>query len=1020
MWVMDGAVGRRLVVLALASLLAMAALVPAAGSEDSATSLILVRADRDHRDLLPAIGLTPVEFYPSFVLARASEAQRGALSRLGVSWEDVTHQRMVHLASGAFDPLEGVPLVPQELRAPDDGNRFVIQFIGPVKARWKEAVEDLGGRFSHYLPHNAFVLTIPPEASEDLKSLSFVRWLGPYHPAYRLSPALEGMGGQVDVSILTFRGGLALTEAAVRSAGGTIRWAQEDARGGLVEATVDAEALPALARVDGVRWVEPSYPVAFHNNQAQWVIQSFSQDYRPLWDRGLHGEGQVVGVADTGIDTNHWAFYDPDHPVQFSDPPGSLPPDFSHRKIVNYHVVPPGGDTQDGYYHGTMTTSIVAGDNTVPGGNGTYNGMADKAKLTFTDFYGAVPANPPPPNYLLNLSYNDTARIQSSSFGSATTPGGIYTTNDMLADTFVWDHKDFVPLYSAGNGYRDTVTIASPASAKNTLGVGATENGLAADDMKNYSSGGPTFDGRLKPDIVSPSDEYTARDGTVNGFDYGGGTSAATPAAAGGVALVRQYFMEGWYPSGSKNPANGFSPSAALVRAVVINGAREATGYRAHWHTYNSMAYPNPDQGWGRMQLDDALYFSGDARKLWVVEHPGLTTGESAQFVLTVENASQPLEITLLWTDYPGDPGSDPSSPKLVNDLDMDVWSPGGSFFVGNVYSGSNPGGSVPGGGTYDRVNPMENILVLPSNAEVGDYTVTVTAYSVPQGEAGTGLQPFALVVTGGLAVDVTPPAAPALLSAVLTGSSLQDVRLTWAQSGDEGQPGGTVSYAVYAGDAYDSNGTGYEYVGGVPATANGTYVYDHVGAGSGDPLSHHYYVQANDSAGNVNWSGQAGKFSRDLQAGMQLVSVPLELADASAAAVFQTLDFRQVRRYDPLDPTDPWKSYAPAKVTNDLPAVDETMGLWVDVVTAGSLVVAGLVPDAVTVDLVPGWNLIGYPSFVSRQIGDALAGVPWSRVEGWDATTPYNLREMLASDQMEAGRAYWVLADSGGSITIG
>lgn len=48
------------------------------------------------------------------------------------------------------------------------------------------------------------------------------------------------------------------------------------------------------------------------------------------------------------------------------------------------------------------------------------------------------------------------------------------------------------------------------------------------------------------------------------------GTSMATPLVAGGAVLVRQYFKEGWYPSGAPRPARGFNPSAPLVKAVMM------------------------------------------------------------------------------------------------------------------------------------------------------------------------------------------------------------------------------------------------------------------------------------------------------------------------------------------------------------------------------------------------------------------------------------------------------------------
>ncbi len=243
-------------------------------------------------------------------------------------------------------------------------------------------------------------------------------------------------------------------------------------------------------------------------------------------------------------------------------------------------------------------------------------------------------------------------------------------------------------------------------------------------------------------------------------------------------------------------------------------------------------------------------------------------------------------------------------------------------------------------------------------------------------------------------------------------------MRLTWEASADEGVAGGATSYAVYAGEAHDADGVGYAYLGGLAATGSPAYIFDHVGAGDGDPLNHFYYVQANDTMGNGNWSGQAGKFVRALGAGLQLVSLPLEPADASVATVFQTVDYGQVRQYDAASP-DPWRASMPQKPTNDLAAVDLALGLWVDLIAPADFVVAGLVPAQVTVDLEKGWNLIGYPALAPGLVGDVLAGVAWSRAEGWDAVGPYHLRVLSAAESMGPGQAYWVYALAAGSVTF-
>lgn len=54
------------------------------------------------------------------------------------------------------------------------------------------------------------------------------------------------------------------------------------------------------------------------------------------------------------------------------------------------------------------------------------------------------------------------------------------------------------------------------------------------------------------------------------------GTSMSTPVAAGAVALVRQYFAQGWYPTGAPVAANTYSPSGPLLKAIVMGNLRSA------------------------------------------------------------------------------------------------------------------------------------------------------------------------------------------------------------------------------------------------------------------------------------------------------------------------------------------------------------------------------------------------------------------------------------------------------------
>ena len=206
----------------------------------------------------------------------------------------------------------------------------------------------------------------------------------------------------------------------------------------------------------------------------------------------------------------------------------------------------------------------------------------------------------------------------------------------------------------------------------------------------------------------------------------------AAPACAASAALVRQYYLEGYYPSGTPNPSNSISPSGALVKATLLLSTRDMT---------NVSGYPNYNEGWGRICLDDALYFSGDSRKLWIDDYKiGLDTGDSVKYYIKVNSSSQSFKIVLVWHDTAAAANANPT---LVNNLNLRVKDPGNNTYWGNYFSG---GQSVPGGSADTRNNVEVFLLNSP---QVGVYEITVLAQNVPTGAK----QPYAITAAG----DIEP-----------------------------------------------------------------------------------------------------------------------------------------------------------------------------------------------------------------------------------------------------------------------
>jgi hypothetical protein len=317
----------------------------------------------------------------------------------------------------------------------------------------------------------------------------------------------------------------------------------------------------------------------------------------------------------------------------------------------------------------------------------------------------------------------------SNSWGNAVS--GQYTSEARAVDFFMYLYQDFLLCFSNGNNGPGAMTVGSPATAKNCISVGGTRNGNQLNQIYYYSSRGPTQDGRLKPTVVTPGQSvYSVNGFSDNGYTGMDGTSMASPSVAGAAALVRQYLVEGWYPTGAANPSDSLIPSAALLKAMIMNSADA---------NVSGSVVPDNNIGWGRVDLDSVLHFSGDVKDLAVVDHDaGLSTGQYVEYTYNVASNTVPLRIALVWSDYPGTGGA---GIKLVNDLHLRVTDPSNNAYKGNVYSG---GQSITGG-SYDTLNVEECVRInAPAS---GNWTIRVSAQNCPYGP-----QPFAVCVTGDLA----------------------------------------------------------------------------------------------------------------------------------------------------------------------------------------------------------------------------------------------------------------------------
>ncbi len=652
----------------------------------------------------------------------------------------------ISFANGiVVDTRTGEPELPPGLAArlePGEVGYYIIQFEGPIRHEWVRELERRGIEPFGYLPNYATLGRLDREQYDLVKTLPRVRWVGLYEPAYKLQRALLEARGYREIVVQLMPGetqeGLV---DFIAGNGGTVDEALTTSFATTVRAGIDADLIPGIARLPEVLWIQEWTAPEIANNQCQWVTQTgwkaspqpdTAMAVRTSWQRGVRSRRLILSTTDTGLNLGHDLFRDPDMPVTA---PGIWP---DHRKVVAFKLFQ-GASAGETPYHGSHVNGTVAGDDSAAGGSSYYDGMSIKGRLYFVDVSSAsggfvIGADLTPlwDSVYLGRGLPDSVRpiVQHSGSWGASNSVGDYQVMDASTDAYCWAHPDFLNIFAAGNE-GGTRRIRNPGIAKNVLTVGATGNGTASNTIASFSSRGPTQDNRIKPNICAPGVSlYSASPApSVNGYGAMSGTSMATPAVNGAVGLMRCYLREGYYPTGTPTQADAITYiSSALLRSMAMVSGDPNVG---------SYVIPSFDIGWGRADADSVLYFAGDTRKLIIKDDTaGIGTGEYREDHFVVSQAI-PLKIALAWTDTAAAPAANPT---LVNDLNLEVVDPSGTYYRGNQYSG---GQSTPNPGTWDNRNVEECVRV--NSPASGTWTVRVRGQNV----ATAARQRFAYTITG-------------------------------------------------------------------------------------------------------------------------------------------------------------------------------------------------------------------------------------------------------------------------------
>ncbi len=252
--------------------------------------------------------------------------------------------------------------------------------------------------------------------------------------------------------------------------------------------------------------------------------------------KGITGSGIIIGVLDTGFD---WKYHEALKNADVLDEYDFV---FHDSVTANQSGDVPGQDS-----HGTFVFSVISGykDSTLIGA--AYGSSFILAKTEDTRSETHIEED----NYAAALEWMENLGVDvtSSSLGyNEFTSGTSYTYADMNGHTTIVTRaaelafqRGVVTITAAGNeGNNKWYYIIAPADGYNTIAVGAVySDNLVAP----FSSRGPTFDGRIKPDVVAMGvDVYGASTNGTNIYTFGNGTSSATPIAGGIAGLLLSAF----------------------------------------------------------------------------------------------------------------------------------------------------------------------------------------------------------------------------------------------------------------------------------------------------------------------------------------------------------------------------------------------------------------------------------------------------------------------------------------------
>jgi len=471
----------------------------------------------------------------------------------------------------------------------------------------------------------------------------------------------------------------------------------------------------------------PEYYVS-HNQKA--AINVGTVRLRPRADLGLNvtGKNMLIGIWDSGsINVEHQEF---GNRVQLKD---NIPFDD----------------------HGTHVAGTIAATGINPNAKGmayeagiiAYEFNNDNSEMAFEAANGLIISNHSYgllTGWAVNSAgtgwqwYGDpsVSNVQDYRFGFYD------NSNSRVWDDIAFNAPYYLIIKSAGNDRTDVGDGTRPPDgpydclepksvAKNILTIGAVEHlantYTSPSDvvMSEFSSWGPTDDGRIKPDISAIGvDVFSTLSDGINSYGLLSGTSMSAPNTTGSLALLQEYYTQ---------LNGGTYMRSATLKALTIHTANEAGNA------------PGPDYefGWGLLAVDKAAnIITRNDGKQFLLKEATLNNNDSLVYKVTASGTA-PLIATICWTDVPGTPvpvSLNPTDLMLVNDLDMRVNDPSKNATLPWILDPANPDRAATRGDNFrDNVEKIEI-----ANPVAGEYTIVIKH----KNQLRNGRQDVSVVIT--------------------------------------------------------------------------------------------------------------------------------------------------------------------------------------------------------------------------------------------------------------------------------